>query len=183
VSLILECRRRPPRRQPPAHARPPRTTPKSHRPRASNRTIVGIFDPKAACHLAAHRGLSLDPAMDPTAAVNFAGCYIHQGGKSKISSPSRRGIPFSLDFPLHRTPKPAADERVHCHPEEPQATKAFRSVGVPPAVSGASRSRKVRGQDAHDTSGKMPALPNWLSLYFENISGKYNYRGPSLRSG
>jgi len=33
-----------------------------------------------------------------------------------------------------------------------------RSAGVPPAVAGASRSRELRGQDAHAPAGETPAL-------------------------
>jgi hypothetical protein len=34
----------------------------------------------------------------------------------------------------------------------------LRSVGILPAVSGASRSRPARGQDAHATAGETPSL-------------------------
>jgi Tol biopolymer transport system component len=47
-------------------------------------------------------------------------------------------------------------------------TDSGRSAGVPPAVAGASRSREVRGQDAHATAGGTPALRfsalRWLAL-------------------
>jgi hypothetical protein len=74
VSLNLEYRQRLGQRQPPSHARPPRTTRQSHRPRASDRTIVGILDPRLAGRTSRRHGRSLDRIMNRSGPANFAGC-------------------------------------------------------------------------------------------------------------
>ena len=42
----------------------------------------------------------------------------------------------------------------------------FRSAGILPAVSGASRSRPARGQDAHAQRARRPRYEKSSSLYF-----------------
>jgi hypothetical protein len=79
VSLNLECRQRLGQRQPPSHARPPRTTRQSHRPRASDRTIVGILDPRWAGRASHRHGRSFDGIMNRSGPANFTGCHGHIG--------------------------------------------------------------------------------------------------------
>jgi hypothetical protein len=79
VSLNLEFRQRPLRRQPPPHARPPRTTRQSCRLRASDRTIVGIFDPRLTCRASRRCGRCLDCIMNSAGPVNIVWLPYSQG--------------------------------------------------------------------------------------------------------
>ena len=54
--------------------------------------------------------------------------------------------------------RPAGADEVHLLSAAKYSDHDVRSAGILPAVSGASRSRSARGQDAHATAGETPAL-------------------------
>ena len=101
MSLNLEFRQRPPWRQSPPHARPPRTTRQSRRLQVSDRTIVGIFDPRLACRLSHRCGRSLDRIMNPTRTVNFVWLPYSRGAGPRRELPRAvSGEDFLLTSPF-----------------------------------------------------------------------------------